>query len=100
MISIQNLTKIFNGKRNFFGPSTADFKAVNNISFDIQQGEVVGFLGPNGAGKTTTIKMLLDLLTPTSGSIKYFGKDLHNNRSEILQHVGYASTYRCCRFRL
>jgi ABC-2 type transport system ATP-binding protein len=93
MISIKNLTKIFKGKRNFFGPPTADFKAVDNISFDIKQGEVVGFLGPNGAGKTTTIKMLLDLLTPTSGSITYFGKELRSNRSEILQHIGYASTY-------
>lgn len=93
MISVRNLTKVFKGKRNLFGPPTDDFTAVNAISFDIKQGEVVGFLGPNGAGKTTTIKMLLDLLTPTSGTITYFGKDLHQHRSNILQNIGYASTY-------
>lgn len=93
MLSVKNLTKIFKGKRNLFGPRTADFKAVDNISFDIKQGEVVGFLGPNGAGKTTTLKMLLDLLKPTSGSITYFNQDLKSHRSSILQHIGYASTY-------
>lgn len=93
MLSVERLTKIFKGKHNLFGTRTQDFKAVNNISFQIEPGQVVGFLGPNGAGKTTTIKMLLDLLTPTSGTIKYFGKDLHTHRSSILQHVGYASTY-------
>lgn len=93
MLAVEHLTKIFKGKKNLFGSSTKDFKAVDNISFQIKAGEVVGFLGPNGAGKTTTIKMLLDLLTPTSGSIKYFDKDLRTHRSTILQHVGYASTY-------
>lgn len=93
MISVKDLTKIFPGKRNWLSPSTKDFVAVNNISFDIEAGQVVGILGPNGAGKTTTMKMLLDVLTPTSGSITYFGKDLHKNRSQILQHVGFASTY-------
>ena len=93
MLSVRNLTKIFKGKSNFFGPRTDDFKAVDNISFNIEQGEVVGFLGPNGAGKTTTIKMLLDLLTPTSGSIRYFNQELKTHRSSILQNIGYASTY-------
>lgn len=93
MLSVKNLTKIFKGKHNLFGPRTQDFKAVDNISFDVNQGEVVGFLGPNGAGKTTTIKMLLDLLTPTSGSIRYFNQELQTHRSSILQNIGYASTY-------
>lgn len=93
MLSVRNLTKIFKGKSNLFGARTPDFKAVDNISFDIKQGEVVGFLGPNGAGKTTTIKMLLDLLTPTSGSIKYFNQELKDHRSTLLQNIGYASTY-------
>lgn len=93
MLSVKNLTKIFKGKHNLFGPSTQDFKAVDNISFNIEQGEIVGFLGPNGAGKTTTIKMLLDLLTPTSGSIRYFNQELKSHRSSILQNIGYASTY-------
>ncbi len=70
-----------------------DFTAVNGISFDLSQGEVLGFLGPNGAGKTTTMHMLLGTLTPTSGVITYFGKNFAKHRSEILQHVGFASAY-------
>ena len=93
MLKVSNLTKIFPAKRRLFGPQKPDFVAVNNISFEIEQGDVVGILGPNGAGKTTTIKMLLDIMTPTSGSIEYFGKNLQNNRTSILQHVGFASTY-------
>jgi ABC-2 type transport system ATP-binding protein len=50
-------------------------------------------LGPNGAGKTTTIQMLLGVLTPTKGGIKYFGKDLWANREEILEQVNFSSTY-------
>lgn len=49
-------------------------KAVDNISFDIKEGEIIGLLGPNGAGKTTTTHMLLGTLTPTSGEIFYFGE--------------------------
>lgn len=93
MLKVSNLTKIFPAKRRFFASQTPDFVAVNNISFEIESGDVVGILGPNGAGKTTTIKMLLDIMTPTSGTIEYFGKDLHKHRSAILQHVGFASTY-------
>ncbi len=70
-----------------------DFIAVNNISFHVQEGEILGLLGPNGAGKTTTIQMLLSTMTPTSGSIYYFEKDFFTYRSEILQKVSFASTY-------
>ncbi len=70
-----------------------DFTAVNNISFDIKEGEILGLLGPNGAGKTTTIHMLLDVMDPTSGSISYFGKPLKGNRSEILKNVNFSSAY-------
>lgn len=93
MLSVRNLTKIFPAPRRWFKKSGDDFTAVNNISFDINEGEVVGILGPNGAGKTTTIHMLLDVLTPTSGSINYFGKELHQHRSAILQHVAFGSAY-------
>lgn len=93
MLKVRNLTKIFPAQKSWFKRSEKNFTAVNNISFDIQAGEVVGILGPNGAGKTTTIKMLLDLLTPTSGTIEYFGKDLHKHRSSIMQYVAFASTY-------
>lgn len=53
----------------------------------------MGLLGPNGAGKSTTISMLLGSLTPTSGSISYFGQDFSTHRADILQHVTFASTY-------
>ena len=69
------------------------FTAVNNISFEIREGEILGLLGPNGAGKTTTIHMLLDVMDPTSGSISYFGKPLKGNRSEILKNVNFSSAY-------
>ncbi|MGH2613391.1 MAG: ABC transporter ATP-binding protein, partial [Rhabdochlamydiaceae bacterium] len=67
--------------------------AVDEVSFDLADGEILGLLGPNGAGKTTTIHMLLGTLTYTSGSIKYFGKEFKKHRSEILQYVSFASTY-------
>ncbi|MBA3953915.1 ABC transporter ATP-binding protein [Candidatus Dependentiae bacterium] len=70
-----------------------DYRAVNYISFELHPGEIVGLLGSNGAGKTTTIQMLLGTMTPTSGSIVYFDKDLATHRSEVLQHVSFASTY-------
>ena len=69
------------------------FTAVNNISFEIREGEILGLLGPNGAGKTTTIHMLVDVMDPTSGSISYFGKPLKGNRSEILKNVNFSSAY-------
>ncbi len=81
-IEVNNLVKTF-GKVH----------AVNNISFSIEEGKITGFLGPNGAGKTTTIQMLLDLVTPTSGSIKIFGKELHKNREEILGKINFSSPY-------
>lgn len=61
MIKLKNLTKKFKGNI-----------AVNNLSLEIKKGEVFGFLGPNGAGKTTTVKMILNLLKPTSGEISIF----------------------------
>jgi len=71
---------------------TSSFTAVNTISFSLKEGEILGFLGPNGAGKTTTIQMLLDVLTPTSGSVCYFGKNVAGNHN-VLQNVAFASGY-------
>ena len=62
--------------------------AVNNLSLDVQSGEIFGFLGPNGAGKTTTIRMALGLIRPTSGSVEILGKDVISQRAEILPRVG------------
>jgi ABC-type multidrug transport system ATPase subunit len=66
----------------------SDVKAVNDLSFSVEQGCIYGFLGQNGAGKSTTIRMLLDLVRPDQGSIEIFGMDLRHHRKEILQKVG------------
>lgn len=86
ILEVKNLTKRF-------GPPAGGFTAVDDISFSIKEGEIVGFLGRNGAGKTTTISMLMGLLTPTSGTITVFGKDLQKHREEILTQVNYSSAY-------
>lgn len=83
ILNVRNLTKRYSD----------DCVAVNDVSFTLERGEILGILGPNGAGKTTTIHMLLGLLTPTSGSITYFNKDFSTHRSEILQKVGFGTTY-------
>ena len=77
IIQVKNLSKQF-----------SKIHAVNDISFTVQQGDIYGFLGQNGAGKSTTIRMLLTLIKPTSGSIKIFGKDLQDNKKEILKNIG------------
>ena len=82
ILDVNNLTKKFK-----------EFLAVDNISFSLKEGEILGLLGPNGAGKTTTIQMLLGILTPTSGSVEYFGKDLKKYREQILEKVNFSSTY-------
>jgi ABC-2 type transport system ATP-binding protein len=85
ILKVKELTKVFQNKKPFI--------AVNGISFDMNQGEILGILGPNGAGKTTTLQMLLGILTPTSGTIEYFGQNLEKFRSEALQKISFASTY-------
>src|SRR5579862_3958925 len=86
VLTVKNLVKTYRTDHTLF-------TAVDNISFELGQGEILGLLGPNGAGKTTTIQMLLSTLKPTSGSITYFGKDFFKHRSACLQHVAFASTY-------
>ena len=77
IIKVNNLSKQFK-----------EIKAVDDLSFTVEQGDVYGFLGQNGAGKSTTIRMLLTLIKPTGGDISIFGKSLTSNRSEILKQVG------------
>ncbi len=92
LLSVRDLKKTYPGK--------PPFTAVKGISFDLGEGEILGLLGPNGAGKTTTIQMLIGTLSYTSGSIQYFGKELEPHRSEILEHVVFASTYVSLPWRL
>lgn len=61
---------------------------IKGISFEVREGEVFGFLGPNGAGKTTTIRMLVNLIRPTEGSVLLCGKDVHREHEEALRNVG------------
>ena len=63
--------------------------AVDNISFQVKRGEIVGYLGPNGAGKSTTVKMLKRILAPTSGRILIDGLDVVENSLSIKQRIGY-----------
>jgi ABC-2 type transport system ATP-binding protein len=77
MIRVQNLVKKF-----------GDFAAVQDISFEVQQGEIFAFLGPNGAGKTTTIKMLTTLLRPTSGTVTLDGLDPQREQLEARRRFG------------
>ena len=83
VIRLNNLCKVYTvaereaglgaALRSLFKRKTRDVRAVDGISFDVAEGEIVGFLGPNGAGKTTTLKMLSGLLHPTSGDAQVFG---------------------------
>ncbi len=65
-----------------------EFKAVDNLSFSVEPGQVYGFLGQNGAGKSTTIRMLLTLVKPDQGEIHIFGLPLSTHRKEILRNIG------------
>lgn len=62
--------------------------AVNDISFNVDKGEIVGFIGPNGAGKSTTIKMMSGILTPTCGSVLINGMDITKKRKEVVKNIG------------
>ena len=67
--------------------------SVDEVSFEIKKGEVLGLLGANGAGKTTAINMILGIVTPSSGSVQVFGKDLQRERIAILKRMNFCSTY-------
>ncbi|MCB1205447.1 MAG: ABC transporter ATP-binding protein [Verrucomicrobiae bacterium] len=68
-------------------------RPVNGVSFAMRRGEILGLLGANGAGKTTAINMILGIVTPTSGSIRVFGRDLARERIAILRRMNFCSTY-------
>jgi ABC-2 type transport system ATP-binding protein len=78
MIDVENLTKTYSG-----------FRAVQDISFHVDKGEIVGFLGPNGAGKSTTMKVLAAYLPPTDGKISIAGFDVVNDSIEVRKRIGY-----------
>ena len=82
VVEVRNLSKVFNETR-----------AVDDVTFELYQGEILGLLGPNGAGKTTIIQMLLGLTTPDNGTIRILGLELKAHREEILQQINFSSAY-------
>ena len=78
IIEVNKLTK-------YYGKA----KGIENVSFNVEEGETFGFIGPNGAGKSTTIRLFLSLIYPTSGEAKIFGKDCIKYGPEIRQEIGY-----------
>ena len=78
MIEVKNVTKLY-----------GNFRAVDDISFTVDKGEIIGLLGPNGAGKTTTMRILTCFLPATSGSVSVAGFDVFNDSLEVRRRVGY-----------
>src|SRR6201991_2600160 len=78
MIRIENLVKTFGAKR-----------AVDDISFTVERGEVLGFLGPNGAGKSTTMRMVTGFMPPTAGRVSVAGHDIVESPLEAKRLIGY-----------
>ena len=85
---MQNSIKVINLKKTY-----GTKEAVKNISFEINENEIIGLLGPNGSGKTTTIGMILGLLKPTSGDVLINGLKIEQNPIEILQKINFISPY-------
>jgi len=98
MIDVKNVSKEFKkvvkesgfkgSVKSLFSKSVETIKAVDDISFTVEEGEILGFIGPNGAGKSTAIKMLTGILTPTSGDIVINGQVPYKNRKKYVQEIG------------
>lgn len=98
LIEVENLSKTFTravrrtgrfaALRTFFARERATTHAVDNISFAVAAGEIVGYIGPNGAGKSTTMKMLTGILVPSGGRIVVNGRDPHKERVEHVRRIG------------
>ncbi|MFB0519723.1 MAG: ABC transporter ATP-binding protein, partial [Acidobacteriota bacterium] len=78
MIEVENLTKYY-----------GNLAAIENITFRVEKGEIMGFLGPNGAGKTTTMRILAGFFPPTSGAARVVGYDVVNDSIEVRRRIGY-----------
>ena len=94
VIEVKNLSKTFQkkitgkGVKSIFKPDYEKFDAVKDISFNVEEGEMVAFVGPNGAGKSTTIKMMTGIVHPTSGSILVNGLDPVKDRRKVAYQIG------------
>jgi branched-chain amino acid transport system ATP-binding protein len=83
VLSVQGLTKRFGG-----------FAAVNSVSFELEEGEILGLIGPNGSGKSTTFNLIAGALAPTSGSIRFRGREIAGEPAYRVAHHGIARTYQ------
>ncbi|NLK65366.1 MAG: ABC transporter ATP-binding protein [Tissierellia bacterium] len=83
VLSLKNLTKQFGG-----------LTAVNNVTFDIEEGEIFGLIGPNGAGKTTIFNLITGIYTITSGEISYYDKNIHNSKPFEIANMGITRTFQ------
>ena len=98
IIEVKKLSKTFRVKvkekglkgslKAIFKPKYKEIKAVNNISFEVEKGEIIAFIGPNGAGKSTTIKMMTGILYPDKGDIKVLDIDPKKNRKKLAYQIG------------
>lgn len=84
LLEVKNLIKTFSAQKNFFGKTIETVKAVNNVSLQVEQGEVLGLVGESGCGKSTLGRTILRLLDPDSGTIRFKGQDItHLSRKEL-----------------
>jgi len=89
LVTVERLTKTY-----------GNFKALDDVSFLVQAGEIAGLVGPNGAGNTTIIHVMLGLISPTAGTVRLFGTSLDTNREQILQRLNLTSPYMAFPARL
>ena len=82
IVQTNQLTKVYKGK-----------EVISDVNMHVKKGEIYGFLGPNGAGKTTIMKMITNLIKPTSGDIEIFGEKLTNKSYEVLKRMGTIIEY-------
>src|SRR5467141_2111421 len=87
MLAVSGLTKVFGG-----------FTAVNSVSFEVKEGEILGLIGPNGSGKTTTFNLIAGTLAPTAGSIRFEGREIAGLPAHRVCRLGLARTRSRVRF--
>jgi branched-chain amino acid transport system ATP-binding protein len=83
LLEVSGLTKSFDG-----------FLAVNNVSFEVAEGEILGLIGPNGSGKSTTFNLIAGALRPSAGAVRFLGRDISGLSADRVAHAGIARTYQ------
>src|SRR5712692_8517209 len=83
MLAVSGLTKLFGG-----------FTAVNSVSFEVKEGEILGLIGPNGSGKSTTFNLIAGALAPTAGSILFMGQEINSWPAYRVAHAGIGRTFQ------